>query len=50
MKDKIKVAFVNPPHADWSLPQTMTFLSMESHYNALGKYPENENSRGPDFV
>jgi len=40
MKDKVRVAFINPPHADWSLPQTMTFLSMESHYNVHGKYPD----------
>jgi len=36
---KVKIAFINPPHADWCLPQIITFLSMQSHYDRVGKYP-----------
>ena len=50
MKDKVKVAFVNPPHADWSLPQTMTFMSMESHYNAFGKYSDRVEWIEPPYI
>jgi len=35
---KIRLAFVNPPHADWSLANNMTWLMMQSHYNHYGKY------------
>jgi len=37
--NKIKIAFINPPHADWCLPQLLTFLSMQSHYTRVGKFP-----------
>lgn len=40
MKKKLKVAFINPPHADWSLANNMTYLMMQSHYNHYGKYPD----------
>lgn len=35
----IKVAFVNPPHADWIIPNIATWLFVQSHYNAVGKFP-----------
>lgn len=37
---KIKLAFVNPPHADWSLANNMTWIMMQSHYTHHGKYPD----------
>jgi len=37
---KIKIAFVNPPHADWSLANNMTYIMMQSHYNHVGKYAD----------
>lgn len=40
---KIKIAFVNPPHADWSLANNMTWIMMQSHYNHYGKYPDSVN-------
>jgi len=36
----IKIAFVNPPHADWIIPNVATWLFVQSHYNAVGKYPD----------
>jgi radical SAM superfamily enzyme YgiQ (UPF0313 family) len=36
----IKIAFINPPHADWIIPNIATWLFMESHYNAVGKYKD----------
>lgn len=37
---RLKISFVNPPHADWSLCNNMTYLMCQSHYNHLGKYKE----------
>ena len=37
-KNILKIAFVNPPHADWSLANNMTYLMVQSHYNLVGKY------------
>jgi hypothetical protein len=33
----IKIAFVNPPHADWSLVNNISYLMFQSHYNRYGK-------------
>ena len=38
MNNKLKIAFVNPPHADWSLANNMTYLMVQSHYNLVGRY------------
>jgi hypothetical protein len=38
---KLRIAFINPPHADWSLANNATYLMMQSHYNRFGKYPDN---------
>ena len=38
--DKLKLAFVNPPHADWSLANNMTYLMCKSHYTHNGKYAD----------
>lgn len=38
--EKIKIAFVNPAHADWSLPSNLTYMLCQSHYNRVGKYPD----------
>jgi hypothetical protein len=40
MRRKLTLAFVNPPHADWSLANNMTYLMMQSHYDRYGKYPQ----------
>lgn len=40
MKKKLKIAFINPPHADWSLANNMTYLMCQSYYNHFGKYPD----------
>ena len=32
-QDKIKVIFINPPHADWSLSNNLAYLSMQSFFN-----------------
>ena len=37
---KVKVAFINPPHADWSLANNFTYLLCHSYYNHYGKYPD----------
>jgi putative methyltransferase len=33
---KIKIAFVNPPHADWSLANNAAYLMFQSHYKRYG--------------
>lgn len=38
---RVKVAFINPPHADWSLGNNVTYLLCQSYYNHFGKYPNN---------
>ena len=38
---KLKITFLNPPHADWSLANNMTYLMLQSYYNRFGKYSEN---------
>ena len=35
---RVKVCFINPPHADWSLANNMTYLMCQSYYNHFGKY------------
>lgn len=37
-KKTLNIAFVNPPHADWSLSNNMTYLMCQSHYKRKGKY------------
>tara|TARA_R110002020_G_scaffold270310_5_gene485636 strand:+ start:1460 stop:3229 length:1770 start_codon:yes stop_codon:yes gene_type:complete len=37
----LTLAFINPPHADWSLANNMTYLLCQSHYNKIGKYKNN---------
>jgi hypothetical protein len=34
----IKIAFINPPHADWITPNLATWFYMKSHYDRVGKY------------
>jgi len=34
----LKIAFVNPPHADWSLANNLTYLLCQSHYQRHGKH------------
>lgn len=36
----LKIAFINPPHADWSLSNNLTYLLCQSHYQRNGKYRE----------
>ena len=43
MKDILNIAFVNPPHADWSLANNMTYLMVQSHYNLNGKFKSSVN-------
>ncbi len=40
LRKKIKFAFINPPHADWSLANNMTYLICQSYYNHFGKYKD----------
>lgn len=35
---RLKIAFVNPPHADWSLANNLTVLMCQSHYQREGRY------------
>lgn len=37
---KVTVAFINPPHADWSLANVAAYLMFESHYRRQGRYPD----------
>lgn len=46
---RLKIAFVNPPHADWCLPQTMTWLYMKDHYNTHGRYKGNVEWLTPPY-
>lgn len=36
----MQIAFINPPHADWSLANNMTYLLCQSYYNHFGKYKD----------
>jgi hypothetical protein len=36
----LTMAFVNPPHADWSLANNITYLMCQSHYQRNGKYAD----------
>jgi len=36
----LKIGFVNPPHADWSLANNMTYLMCKTHYDQNGKYAD----------
>lgn len=36
----LKIAFINPPHADWSLANNVTYLLCQSHYQRRGKYAD----------
>lgn len=40
LRKKIKFAFINPPHADWSLANNVTYLICQSYYNHFGKYKD----------
>ncbi len=37
---KLKLSFINPPYADWSLCSLNTFLYMQSHYSRNGLYKD----------
>ena len=34
----MRIAYVNPPHADWSIANCTAYLMFQSHYNRFGKY------------
>jgi putative methyltransferase len=36
----VKIAFINPPHADWSLINPVTWILCKSFYKHNGKYPD----------
>lgn len=36
---RVKIAFINPPHADWSLSNNVAYLLCQSYYTHYGKYP-----------
>lgn len=38
---KLNIGFINPPHADWSLANNLTYLQCKSHYERFGKYRGN---------
>jgi len=35
---KVIIGFINPPHADWSLANNLTYLLCQTHYKYEGKY------------
>lgn len=37
VKKKIKLGFLNPPHADWCLANNLTWLYMQSYYKIYGE-------------
>lgn len=37
---RIKIAFINPPHADWSLINPVTWILCKSFYQHTGKYSD----------
>ena len=37
---RLKIAFINPPHADWSLANNVTYLLCQSYYQHFGKYAD----------
>lgn len=39
--EKVKIAFINPPHADWCLANNAAYLMFQSHYMRYGKYSNN---------
>jgi hypothetical protein len=39
LERNVCVAFINPPHADWSLANNAAYLMFQSHYKRYGKYP-----------
>lgn len=45
----MKIAFVNPPHADWILPNFATWFYMQSHYNSAGKYKDKVTWLNPPY-
>jgi tRNA A37 methylthiotransferase MiaB len=38
---EVKIAFINPPHADWCLANNAAYLMFQSHYKRYGKYSKN---------
>ena len=40
LERNVRVAFINPPHADWSLANNAAYLMFQSHYKRYGKYPD----------
>lgn len=36
----MQIAFINPPHADWSLANNVTYLLIQSYYMRRGKYKD----------
>ena len=34
---KLKIAFINPPHADWCLGNFAAYYMFQSHYKRFGK-------------
>lgn len=37
MNNKVRVCFINPPHADWCLTNNAAYLMFQSHYKRFGK-------------
>jgi hypothetical protein len=37
LKNKLKIAFINPPHADWCLANFAAYYMFQSHYKRHGK-------------
>jgi putative methyltransferase len=40
MVKKVKIGFINPPHADWSTINPVTWILCKSYYTHTGKYPD----------
>lgn len=47
--DKIKVCFINPPHADWCLANNAAYLMFQSHYKRFGKNVDKVHFNPPPY-
>jgi hypothetical protein len=43
LNQKINIAFINPPHADWCLANNAAYLMFQSHYKRYGKFNDQVN-------
>lgn len=46
---KLRIAFINPPHAEWCLTQTMTWMYVKEHYAEYGRYADHVEWLEPPY-